>query len=162
MNIVQHLLDLTKAEFDSEAEATPATDEIFASQQLFEIFKAFKNSYFGELHSFHSLEFANEYDDIIDEEQSNDESDNFEEDQDPDIGNHFTLEDMENIIEWVDQHPNYTVASILNRFRKIKSMPYIERFRKYTSQHGSKHKKLNKVKEFMLNEFYINTALKKK
>ena len=82
----------------------------------------FKDSYFSELHSYHSLEFGDEYDDIIDEEQSSDEWDDFEENLDPDIRNHFTLEEMENIIEWVNQHPDYTIANISTRFRKTKSM----------------------------------------
>ena len=122
MNNVEYLLDLTKAKFGFEAEATPTSDEIFASQQLFEIFRVFKDIYFSELRSYYSLEFADEYNDIIDEEQSSDESDDFEENQDTDIRNHFILKEMENIVECVDQHSNYTIASILKRFGKIKSM----------------------------------------
>ncbi|CAF3800126.1 unnamed protein product [Rotaria sp. Silwood1] len=134
VNIAEHILGLTKAEFGSEAKTTSTSDEIFASQQLFEILETFKHSDFSELHSYHSLELNDEYDDMIDEQQSSDESDDFKENQNPDIRNHFTLEEMKNIVEWVDQHPNYTIISISNRFRKIKSMTYIKRFRKYISQ----------------------------
>ena len=122
MNIVEHSLGSTKAEFGFEAKTTLISDEIFASQQLFEILRTLKDSYVSELHSYHSLEFTDEYDDMVDEEQSNDESDDSEENQDPDIRNHFTFEDLENIVEWVNQRPNYTIASISNRFQKIKFM----------------------------------------
>ncbi|CAF4028662.1 unnamed protein product, partial [Rotaria sordida] len=56
------------------------------------------------------------------DEDSSDESDDFEENQDTDIRNYFTLEEMKSIIEWIDQHPNYTIAGISHRFRKIKPM----------------------------------------
>ncbi|CAF3559601.1 unnamed protein product [Rotaria socialis] len=79
VNIVQHL-DLTKAEFGSEA-TTTTRDIIFASQQLFEIFKTFQHSYFSELHTYHPLEFDDKYDAMIDEEESSDESDDYEENQ---------------------------------------------------------------------------------
>ena len=89
VNIVEHLLDLTKAGFGLEAKTTTTTsDEIFASQQLFVILKAFKHSCFSELHTCDSLEFDNEYDDVIDEENSN-ESDDFEENQDQVIRAYF-------------------------------------------------------------------------
>ncbi|CAF4365939.1 unnamed protein product, partial [Rotaria sordida] len=109
VNIVEHLLHLTKAEFSSEAKTTTTSDEIFASQQLFEILKAFKHSCFNELHTYDSLEFEDEYDNMMDEDSSN-ESDDVEENQDPDIRNYFTLEEMKSIVEWVDQHPNYIIA----------------------------------------------------
>ena len=159
MNIVEHL-DLTKAGFGLEAKITTTSDETFASQQLFVILKGFKHSCFSELHIYDSLEFDNEYDDTIDEENS-DELDNFEENQDRDIRNHFTLEEMESIIEWVDQHLNCTIASISHRFRKIKSMTYIKRCREYISRNGPNLEKLNKIKDFMLNEFYIKRAIEK-
>ncbi|CAF4151866.1 unnamed protein product, partial [Rotaria sordida] len=109
-NIVEHLLDLTKAAFGFEAKTTTTSDEIFVSQQLFEILKAFKHSCFNELHTYDSLEFDDEYDDMMDEESS-DGSDDFEETQDPDLKDHFTLEEMKSIVEWVDQHPNHTIAT---------------------------------------------------
>ena len=93
--------------------------------------------------------------------ENSDESDDFEENQDQDIRNHFTFEKMESIIKWVDQHPNCTITSILHRFRKIKSMTYIKRFREYISRNGSNLEKLNKIKDFMLNEFYIKRAIEK-
>ncbi|CAF3252195.1 unnamed protein product [Rotaria sp. Silwood2] len=155
VNIVEHLLHLTKAEFGFEAKTTTTTsDEIFASQQLFEILKAFKHSCFNELHTYDSLEFDDEYDDMMDDDSS-DDSDDFEENQDPDIRNYFTLEEKKSIVEWIDQHPNYTISSILHRFRKVKSMTYIKIFREYISQNGSNLEEVNKIKDFMLNEFYI-------
>jgi hypothetical protein len=36
-----------------------------------------------------------------------------------------------------------------------------KRFRKYIRQNGSKREKLNKIKEFMLHEFYIKRAIEK-
>ena len=95
------------------------------------------------------------------DEENSDESDDFEENQDQDIRNLFTLEEMESIIEWVDQHPSCTIASISYRFRKIKSMTYIKRFREYISRNGSNLEKLNKIKDFMLNEFYAKRDIEK-
>ncbi|CAF4081125.1 unnamed protein product [Rotaria sordida] len=109
--------------------STTSEDEVLASQQLFEILKTFKDSYFNELHTYESLNFHEEYNemtdegDSVDEEESTDEEqniDDYEESQYLDIQNNFTLEEMEDIVEWVDQHPNYKIASIKNRFRKVK------------------------------------------
>jgi hypothetical protein len=45
---------------------------------------------------------------------------------------------MENIIEWVDQHPNTRFATIFHRFKKIKSMTYITRFREFIENNGTR------------------------
>ncbi|CAF4721182.1 unnamed protein product, partial [Rotaria sp. Silwood1] len=112
VNIAKHLLYLTQSEFDCK-NSTPNDDEIFASQKLFEILKSFKDSYFNELHSYQSLDFHDEYDETTDEETSIDEEekiDDYDENQYLNIRNNFTLEEMENIVEWVDQHPNRKFA----------------------------------------------------
>ncbi|CAF4360959.1 unnamed protein product [Rotaria sp. Silwood2] len=114
VNIAKHLLYLTQSEFGFK-DSTPSDDEIFASQQLFEILKSFKNNYFNELYSNQSLDFHDEYDETTDEEGSTDEEtstdeeekiDDYDENQYLDVQNNFTVEEMENIVEWVDQHPN--------------------------------------------------------
>ena len=61
VNITKHLLYLRKTEFGSANSMTSA-DEIFAAQQLFEALKAFKDSYFSELHTYETLEFDDGYD----------------------------------------------------------------------------------------------------
>ncbi|CAF2909990.1 unnamed protein product [Rotaria sp. Silwood2] len=120
VNITKHLLYLTKTEFGSANSVTSA-DEFFAAQQLFEVLKAFKDSYFSEFHTYETLEFDDEYDEITDEEESDDESDTYDENdetddydknQQIDIRSHFTLEEMKNIIEWIDQHPHYSFSGI--------------------------------------------------
>ncbi|CAF3895227.1 unnamed protein product, partial [Rotaria sp. Silwood1] len=116
-NIAKHLLYLTKNEYGSENSAT-TTDTIFAAERLFEVFKSFKNSYFNELYTYDTLEFDDEYDEMIDEEESDDEIDDYNENEHSDIKNRFTLEEMENIIEWVDQHPNAGLTTISHRFKK--------------------------------------------
>src|SRR5437870_2158716 len=68
---------------------------------------------------------------------------------------------MENIIEWVDEHPNARFTTISHRFRKIKSMKYILRFRKYIENTGTKLEKLKQIKEFMYNEFYLKRTIEK-
>ncbi|CAF4673608.1 unnamed protein product, partial [Rotaria sp. Silwood2] len=100
-------------------------DEIFASQQLFEILKTFKDSYFNELYTYQSLDFHDKYDEVSDEENRADENestdeeeniDGYDENQYLNIQNSFTLDEMESIVEWVDQHPNYKFVSIKQRF----------------------------------------------
>ncbi|CAF4273493.1 unnamed protein product, partial [Rotaria sordida] len=105
--------------------STTSEDEVLALQQLFEILKTFKDSYFNELHTYESLDFHEEYNEMtdegdsadeeesIDEEESTDEEqniDDYEESQYLNIQNNFTLEEMEDIVEWVDQHSNYKIA----------------------------------------------------
>ena len=99
VNIVEHLLDLTGTEFSFVAKTTTITSsvEIFTSQQLFEMLKAFKHSCFNQLHIDDPLEFDDEYDNMMDEESS-DESDYLAENQDPDLRNHFTLEEMKSTL----------------------------------------------------------------
>ncbi|CAF1323221.1 unnamed protein product [Didymodactylos carnosus] len=151
VNIAKHLLHLTKMEFGSE-DSTTSADEIFASQQLFEILKSFKDSCFSESYTDQTLDFHDEYDeimdeeDITDEEESNDEEENivdYDENQSSDIQDNFTLEEMEDIVEWVDQHPNYKIATIKHYFRKVKL------------------DKLKQIKEFMWDEFYMKRAIEK-
>jgi hypothetical protein len=48
LNIAKHLLHLAQTEYGYENSVITA-DEIFASKQLFEILKSFKDSYFSEL-----------------------------------------------------------------------------------------------------------------
>ena len=59
-------------EFEFE-DIIPNADEVFASQQLFKILKKFEDSYFNELHTYQIVNFHNEYDEILDEEESIDE-----------------------------------------------------------------------------------------
>ncbi|CAF1381689.1 unnamed protein product [Rotaria sordida] len=125
-NIAKHLLYLAKNEYGPGNSVT-TTDEIFTAERLFEVLKSFKNSYFNELYTYDTLEFNDEYDEVTDEEESDDKIDDYSENEDSDIRNCFTLEEMENIIEWVDQHPNVGIASISHRFRKVKYMYYIAR-----------------------------------
>jgi len=163
VNIAKHLLHLTKMEFGSEDSRTSA-DEIFASQQLFEILKSFKDSCFNELYTDQTLDFHDEYDEMMDEEDITDEEENivdYDEDQSSDIKNNFTLEEMEGIVEWVDQHPNCKIATIKHYFRKVKYMYYITRFREYIKMNGTRYDKLKQIKEFMWDEFYMKRAIEK-
>ncbi|CAF4207764.1 unnamed protein product, partial [Rotaria sordida] len=105
-------------EFHFES-STTTEDEILASQQLFEILKTFKDSHFNEPHTYQTLDFSDEYDEMMDEEGNNDEEestieeqnvDDYDENQYFDIQNNFTLQEMEDIVEWVDKHPNYKFA----------------------------------------------------
>ncbi|CAF0778899.1 unnamed protein product [Rotaria sp. Silwood1] len=68
---------------------------------------------------------------------------------------------MEEIIEWVDQHPNYKFNSIKHRFQKVKHPYFIPRFREYVKKNGTRFEKLEKIKQFMWDEFYINRAIEK-
>ena len=136
VNIVKHLLYLTEREFSDEDSRTSA-DEIAASEQLFEVLESVKDSHFSELDMYQTLDFDDEYHETADEEESNDEeetiddTDDFVENQQRNIYNRFTLEEMEEIIEWVNQHPNYKFTTIKHRFQKFKYPIYISRFREY-------------------------------
>jgi hypothetical protein len=136
VNIAKYLLHLTRMEFGFE-DTIPNADEVFAAQQLFEILKTFEDSYFNELHTYQTLNFHDEYDETTDEEESADEDESnddeestadYDENQSLEIRNNFTLEEMQEIVEWVDQHPNYKLSSIKQRFQKVKYMYYITRF----------------------------------
>ena len=69
MNIAKHLLYLTQREV-GYANCVPSADEIFVSQQLLEVLKAFKDSYFSEPHTWETLEFDDEYDEKTAEEST--------------------------------------------------------------------------------------------
>ncbi|CAF3793990.1 unnamed protein product [Rotaria sp. Silwood1] len=153
MNLVNNAkhLHLTQLEFCSEDSPTSA-DETFASQQLFEILKTFEDGYFHELYTYQSLDFHDEYDETTDEEELADEEQNigdYDENESLEIQTNFTLEEMEKIVEWADEHPNYKFASIKNRFRKVKYMHYITRFREYIKKNGTRLEKVKNIKEFM-------------
>ncbi|CAF4269475.1 unnamed protein product, partial [Rotaria sordida] len=104
------------------------TGEIFIGERLFEVLKSFKDSYFSELYTYDSLEFEDEYDETteeednsgetIDEAKSDDEMDDYNENEHSDLRNRFTLDEMEKIIEWVDQHSNARFATLSHRFKK--------------------------------------------
>jgi len=159
LNIAKHLLYLAETEYTSENSATTA-DEIFAAERLFEILKSFKDNYFNELYSYDTLEFEDEFDEMTDEEDG-DEIDDYNENEYSDLKSSFTLEEMEKIIEWVDQHPNAGFATISCRFRKVKYMHYIPRFRQYIENNGTRLEKLKQIKEFMFNEFYVKRTIEK-
>ena len=117
VNITKYLLYLAKTEFGS-ANSMTSVDEIFAAQQLFEALKAFNDSYFSELHTYETLEFDEERDEMTDEEESdnenveNDETDDCDTKQPMDIGSHFSLEEVKNTFEWIVQPPKFSFSSI--------------------------------------------------
>jgi hypothetical protein len=160
LNIAKQLLYLAETEYISEKSAATA-DEIFAAERLFEILKSFQDSYFNELYSYETLEFEDEFDGMTDEEEDGDGSDDYNENEHSDLKSCFTLEEMEKIVEWVDQHPNAGFATISHRFRKVKYMHYIPRFRQYIENNGTRLEKLKQIKEFMFNEFYVKRTIEK-
>ncbi|CAF1566225.1 unnamed protein product, partial [Rotaria sp. Silwood1] len=167
LNIAKHLFHLAQTEYGFE-NSTTTPDEIITAERLFEVLKSFKHSNFNELYTYDTLEFEDEYDEITDEEESDDKIiDDAESDDEIDendqfyLKNRFTLEEMENIIEWVDQHPNARFATISNRFRKIKYRNYITRFREYIENDGTRLEKLKQIKEFMFNKFYFKRTIEK-
>jgi len=160
LNVVKHLHHLVQTECESENSAT-INDEIFLAERLFDILKSLKGSYFSELYTYDNLDFDDECDEMTTEEEADDDNDDYDENEHSDVENHFTLEEMENIVEWVDQHPHAKIATISNRFKKVKYMYYITRFRKYIENNGTRLEKLKKIKEFMFDEFYQKRAIEK-
>jgi hypothetical protein len=80
LNIDKHLLHLTQNEYGSENFAT-TTNEIFAAERLFEVLKSFKDSYFGELYTYDTLEFDDEYEEMTDADESDDKIDDYNENE---------------------------------------------------------------------------------
>ena len=95
------------------------------------------------------------------ENDENDETDDYDTNQQMYIRSHFTLEEMKNIMKCIDQHPNFSFSSIQRRFREVQSRYYISRFRENIQKDGIKLEKLEKIKEFMLHEFYITRQVAK-
>jgi len=163
VNVAKYLLHLAENRF-GPANAITSSDEMFAAQQLFEVLETYKNSYFNEFRTYETLGFNDDYDDMSNDEETNnedDDDDDYAKNQFMDINSNFTIDEMENIIEWIDEHPNYSFSTIQHRFRKIKSINYIPRFRQYPEHNGTKFQKLEKIKEFMFNEFYVKRAIEK-
>ncbi|CAF1273376.1 unnamed protein product [Rotaria sordida] len=121
LNVAKHLLHLAQTEYGFEKSAT-TNDEFFLAERLYEILKSIKDSHFSELYTYDCLDFDDECDEMTTEEESDDDNDDYDENEDSDIQTHFTLEEMENIIEWVDQHPNAKIATISNRFKKKRAI----------------------------------------
>ena len=61
--------------------STTSADEIFASEQLFEILKSFKDSCFSELYTDKTLDFHDEYDEMTNEEDTTDEEESNNEEE---------------------------------------------------------------------------------
>ena len=161
LNVANHLVLLTDREFGSERKSALTVDEVAASEKLFEVLKTFKDSYLHEFSSYETLEFDDECDEMTDEGESDNETDDWDGNDNQSVRNQFTLEEMEMIVDWVDQRPHCTLSTVQHRFRKVKSMQYIKRFTDYIEKHGTRRDKLNKIKEFMLNEFYLKRAVEK-
>ncbi|CAF4131472.1 unnamed protein product [Rotaria magnacalcarata] len=68
----RHLLYLAQIAYETE-DSMITTDESFVTEQLFVVLKSFKDNYFSELHAFDTLEFEYEYDELADNEESDDE-----------------------------------------------------------------------------------------
>ena len=163
VNITEHLHHLAREEYGL-SNATTSDIEIRAARQLFQVLKTFENSHFNELYTYQSLEFSDEFDENFDSEESSDEkSENSDDDEteDAEIRSNFTLEEMKSVVDWVDEHPNYSSSTIFHRFRKLRSIKYIQRFREYIERNGTRIEKLRQIKEFMLNEFYVKRQIEK-
>ena len=148
LDIAKHL-HFTQMECGFE-DTIPTADEIFASQKLFKVSKASDISYFNELHTYETLDFHDDYDEItyeeeiIDDEYSSDEDENiddYDENQYSEIQNNFRLKEMQWTVGWGDEHPNKRIASINRRLRKFKYMYYITRFRQYIHMNGTRSEK---------------------
>ncbi|CAF4775637.1 unnamed protein product [Rotaria magnacalcarata] len=121
----------------------------------------YRNSYFNEIHSYETLNFNDEFDDMYDEREIDSEDDDYVKNQYVEMSSNFTVEEMENTIECIDEHPNYSFSTIQHRLQTIKSINCIPRFRQYIEWTGTRHEKLEKIKEFMFDEFYVKRAIEK-
>jgi hypothetical protein len=113
------------------------------------------------MYTYDTLEFDDEYNHMTDDEENDDDDDDYDETEQSDLENHFTLEEMKKIIEWVDEHPNAGITTISHQFRKGKYMCYITRFREYVEKNGIRLEKLKQIKEFMFEQFYQKRSIEK-
>ncbi|CAF2117601.1 unnamed protein product, partial [Rotaria magnacalcarata] len=110
---------------------------------------------------YETLNFNDEFDDMCDEREIDSEDDDYVKNQYVEMSSNFTVEEMENTIECIDEHPNYSFSTIQHRLQTIKSINCIPRFRQYIEWTGTRHEKLEKIKEFMFDEFYVKRAIEK-
>ena len=157
VDVTKHLCQLAREEYGSP-NATTSYNETFAVEQFFGILKTLENSDFSPLYTYQFLEFSTEFDEINDSEQSSDEND---ENQDVKFRRSITVEEINKIVDWVDKDLNYSSSTILHKFRKVRSMNYVPRFRKHIERDGKRIEKLQQIKEFMLGEFYIKRQIEK-
>ena len=99
-----------------------------------------------------------EFHEITDEGETSDDIGDYDENEQIDIRNNFTLQEMKVIIDWLDKHPNTEFDTIRNRFRKVKQPNCTLRFRKYIGNNGTR---FEKIKKFMTNDFCIKRAIEK-
>ena len=76
VNVAKYLLYLSENNFGSVNDVT-SFNEIFATQQLFEILKTSRDSYFSELYGYEIFDLNDEFDDFSDEEENNSEDDDY-------------------------------------------------------------------------------------
>ncbi|CAF1985927.1 unnamed protein product [Rotaria magnacalcarata] len=160
LNIVKYLFYLTQTKYGSENAATTA-DEIFTAERLLKILKSLKESCLSELYIYDTLKFDDEYEEMTNTDERDNVIDDYNENEYFGIQNRFTIEEMKNIIEWIDQCPNAIFPTISNGIKKTKSMKYIRRFRECMEKNGPRLEKLQEIKEFMPNEFYRERAIEK-
>ena len=121
VNITEHLYHLAQQKYGL-SNATTSENKTLVARQLFQVLKTFGNSCFNELYTYQSLEFNDEFDEHHESDESNDENYDDDQPEDTEIQPNFTLEEMKNVVDWVDEHPNYSSSTILHRFRKLRSM----------------------------------------
>ncbi|CAF1661434.1 unnamed protein product, partial [Adineta ricciae] len=77
VNITKYLLYLAQTAFGPGSSAT-ITDEIVVGERFFEVLKSFKDSYFNELYTYDTLELDDEYDEMSDEEESDNDMNDYD------------------------------------------------------------------------------------
>lgn len=65
----------------------------------------------------------------------------------------FSLNYIQKVINFVDEHPNVKFKSIQNNFRRVIKTNYITPFRTHLQNLGSRTEKLELIKRFVLEKF---------
>ena len=120
VNIIKHLYQSAQKKYGL-SNATTRDVEMLAAEQLLHLLKAFENSHFNELATYQSLYFDDENETSLEADET----------QDTEIRRSSTLEEMKKVVDWIDEHANYSSSPTLHRFSKTKSMHYIPEFRIY-------------------------------
>ena len=65
----------------------------------------------------------------------------------------FSLDYIQKVVKYCEEHPNYSFNTIQQRFRRLSHRNYISRFKSYINSLGTRNSKLQEIKEFVFSKF---------
>ena len=99
-------------------------------------------------------EYCDDGDDDDEDDEVLENSQSSQEWEDDEIErNQFTASYMRKVVAVFDQKENGGWKAVKNRFRRVKHPYYLDRFRKYLAQNGTKMEKLKEIEDFVWEQF---------